>query len=472
MTLFPSALRSDRPRAMATPLRPLLGLRNLITRVLTRRRPLTIPVLSVVTSHVGVPHERAEPRLRWTDPWTAPGGDFEASAIRNAELDVTMVPRRGESWEAVSDFALSYDGYGYWDDLPTLAGRVLQGWTRRRSLPSTLDELRGCLFYEQRRWHHFGEDPSGRSADYMWAVVDAIGALASPHISTMGPIPDPRPAVASEAHVKLLPSPVGLLHSLPPPAPALRPLPARPGRLMPVPASETHVQLVSVIDDSPRRSFGRSSFDTVLDNAAFDTPAFDNAANTVARHPSGHGARQSWSHAGNPAEHPAMARSVRDLRPMPSADPLPKPPVIVRRSRHGTTGAPNRPGGTVNATRTSTDPWSSNGARRAPDEAEHVSSAPAEVTPWCREFFSDDTAYRSWVDAHPQGFVLNQPRSSRAKAPTLHRVGCAVVAWRDGDETRTTDRVRVCGLSADALRTWSLARGTAEPNACGRCCSS
>ena len=123
---------------------------------------------------------RPKPTLRWTDPHTPPAGDYAASAIPNAELDVAAVPQRGESWEAVSDFALSYDGYAYWDDLSTLAGRVLQRWTRRRTLPDTLDELRGCLFYEQRRWHHFGEVPTGRSAEYMWAMVAAIGALALP----------------------------------------------------------------------------------------------------------------------------------------------------------------------------------------------------------------------------------------------------------------------------------------------------
>ena len=141
--------------------------------------------------------DRPEPTLRWTDPHTAPAGDYAASAIPNAELDIAAVPRRGESWDAVSDFALSYDGYAYWDDLSTLAGRVLQRWTRRRSLPDTLDELRGCLFYEQRRWHHFGEEPTGRSAEYMWAMVDAIGALALPLPAGTDPRVPPTPDAPS-----------------------------------------------------------------------------------------------------------------------------------------------------------------------------------------------------------------------------------------------------------------------------------
>ncbi len=266
--------------------------------------------------------ERAEPQLRWTDPHHAPVGDYAASAITNADLDIADVPRRGESWEAVSDFALSYDGYGYWDDLSTLAGRVLQHWTRRRSLPDTLDELRGCLFYEQRRWNHFGEEPTGRSADYMWAMVDAIGALAGPVAPTTDRIADPRRAIAPEAHVKLVATRAVALRPVPSPALSLRPLPARAGRLVPVPAAEAHVRLVSAIEEE---------------------------AGAKSRHPSRYATKRSSGHlSGNPADHPAMSGAVRDLRPMPSAEPLPKPPVIVRRTRRGLAAAPNRPGGAVN----------------------------------------------------------------------------------------------------------------------------
>ncbi|HUI03931.1 MAG TPA: hypothetical protein VLZ77_10340, partial [Acidimicrobiales bacterium] len=155
----------------------------------------------------GTHHERPEPRLRWSDDHAVPAGDFQASAIANAALGPDDIPVRGDSSDALAEFALSYDGYAYWDDLPELANRVLQRWTRDRSLPATLDELRGCLFYEQRRWHHFGEDPAGRSARYMWAVVEAIDELVAPGPAAAGAPRDPRPARASEAHVQVLPRP-------------------------------------------------------------------------------------------------------------------------------------------------------------------------------------------------------------------------------------------------------------------------
>jgi len=444
MTLFPSALRSGRPPAMGVAVRPLDGFWNFLSRLLAPRR--SSPVLSLVTSPVGAAAiERAEPQLRWTDPHTAPDGDFAASAIPNAELDTIAVPRRGEPWEAVSDLALSYDGYGYWDDLPMLAGRVLQRWTRRRSLPHTLDELRGCLFYEQRRWHHFGEEPTGRSAEYMWAVVDAIGALVVPVTPTTGRIADPRRAIAPEAHVKLVATRAVALRPVPSPPLSIRPLPARAGRLVPVAAAEAHVRLVTAIGDE---------------------------AEAKSRHPSGYAMRRSTGHLpGSPADHPAMHGVVRDLRPMPSADPLPKPPVIVRRPRRAGSSAPNRPGGAVNTGRNQSDPREQNRSRWKLEKTPDTSSPVPEVTPLCHEFFTDDPAYWTWVEAHGDGLVLNQPRSAPSKAPTLHRVSCAVVARRPDTETPTAGvvTVRVCGPNADALRTWSVARGSGEPIACRRC---
>ena len=287
----------------------------------------------------------------------------------------------------------------------------------------------------------------------MWATVEAIGALALPspvplHTTTHLPA-DPRRAVAPEAHVKLVATRAVALRPVPSLPLTLRPLPAHAGRLVPVPAAEAHVRLVTSIEEE---------------------------ASAMARHPSRYTARRSSSHAstdpadhasGNPADHPAMNGAVRDLKPMPSADALPKPPVIVRRARRAMSGAPNRPGGSVNTTRTTADPWPSTGSRW---KLEKVPDSSSEVTPLCHEFFADDAGYATWVDAHPQGFVLNQPRSARAKAPTLHRAACGALSTRSGTDTRPSATVRVCGPDVDVLRTWSMARGTGEPAACRRCC--
>jgi hypothetical protein len=429
MTLFPSALRPDRLRAMGAPSRPVHGLRSIVTWV-ARRRPLSASTLSVVAPHADAArHERPEPQLKWDDPCTPPGGDFSGCAVPNAELAATEIPRRADSWDAVSDFALSYDGYEYWADLPELARRVVQRWTRSRTLPGALDELRACLFYEQRRWHHFGEEPTGRSAEYMRAILDAIRTVAVPITPPAGRVPDPRRATAPEAHVKLV-----AVRGV-----ALTPVARHVDRLVPVAAAEAHVRLVSAIEDQ---------------------------AGAKARHPSAYASRRN---AGHPSEHLAVNGSSRDLRPMPSAEPLPKPPVIVRRRRPDVPVAPNRPGGAVNAARTSAARRPSNGPRR--DTATESADAPTtEVTPLCHEFSHDDAGYLAWVDTHPHGFVLNQPRAAGAKTPTMHRVGCASVAGHDdAGGTLTVTAVKVCGPSAEVLGAWSVARGAGQPAPCRRC---
>jgi len=125
----------------------------------------------------------------------------------------------------------------------------------------------------------------------------------------------------------------------------------------------------------------------------------------------------------------------------------------------------------MHSSRPSPEPWAANGSRWKFDNEDGDSdetTAVAEITPLCHEFFTDDAGYGTWMVGHPGGFVLNQPRSAASKPPTLHRVGCAVVAPKDTDTNKNA--VRVCGPSADALRTWSMARGTGEPTPCRRCC--
>ena len=134
--------------------------------------------------------------LRWRDAQSAPPGQFDTRAVPDAWLTPEQVPGRGEPWDAVFDFALTYDGHAYWDGLSELAARVLTAWTRAQSLPTELGQLRACLFHEQRRWHHFGIDPADRSASYMWALVDAIRDRVEARAGD-GTVPTPPLAPAS-----------------------------------------------------------------------------------------------------------------------------------------------------------------------------------------------------------------------------------------------------------------------------------
>lgn len=134
---------------------------------------------------------RPDPVLRWKDPSRPPAGDFAPCAVPNGQLRVHAIPDHSDSWDAVSSFSLSYDGYAYWDDVSELATRSIRGWTRSRTLPGSIDELRACLFYEQRRWHHFGEEPNGRGAQYVWALLDGLRTLVVAR--TVAPAPPEHP---------------------------------------------------------------------------------------------------------------------------------------------------------------------------------------------------------------------------------------------------------------------------------------
>jgi hypothetical protein len=128
----------------------------------------------------GPPSHRPGPVLRFRDPLNAPAGAFAANAVPNGMLSVEDVPRAEAPWESVEEFALTYDGYAYWSDISELASRTVRTWTHDGTMPEDLDSLRGCLFYEARRWHHFGEEPDGRAEHYLRALVDAIARAVVP----------------------------------------------------------------------------------------------------------------------------------------------------------------------------------------------------------------------------------------------------------------------------------------------------
>lgn len=66
------------------------------------------------------------------------------------------------SWQASAEFAHLIDGYAIMGDaLGTLANEHLQAAERQGVWRGTARELWLCLFFEHRRWRHFGEYPKG-----------------------------------------------------------------------------------------------------------------------------------------------------------------------------------------------------------------------------------------------------------------------------------------------------------------------
>jgi hypothetical protein len=70
----------------------------------------------------------------------------------------------------IGAFALTFDGYWHWGSFEACAEVA----NARRGGP--LAELRICLFFEQRRWRHFGDEPDARAMAYIRGIISSIRA--------------------------------------------------------------------------------------------------------------------------------------------------------------------------------------------------------------------------------------------------------------------------------------------------------
>ena len=77
------------------------------------------------------------------------------------------------------EYALTVDGYGYATanlgvECGDLANQKLEAYGRYGNWQGSFQELRCCLFFEQRRWRHFGITPSGDQLVGIQALFMAI----------------------------------------------------------------------------------------------------------------------------------------------------------------------------------------------------------------------------------------------------------------------------------------------------------
>jgi hypothetical protein len=94
--------------------------------------------------------------------------EFGTAELTNAELREDLLPSPEASWHDIQRFALTFDAYGHWGSLQRCA-EIANSRDHRN-----LTHLRTCLFFEQRRWRHFGEAPKGTDLRYMQDLVERI----------------------------------------------------------------------------------------------------------------------------------------------------------------------------------------------------------------------------------------------------------------------------------------------------------
>jgi hypothetical protein len=93
------------------------------------------------------------------------------SEILNEDLKLEQVPGADATWERIEQFALTFYGTArIGKRLPELAESHRLGGT----VPQGLDELRGCLYFEQRKWRHFMSRPDTKALRHLRALIEGI----------------------------------------------------------------------------------------------------------------------------------------------------------------------------------------------------------------------------------------------------------------------------------------------------------
>lgn len=91
--------------------------------------------------------------------------------ISNDVLKRAQVPPAGAPWEAIEAFALTFDGYAAFGN--TL-GPLAEQHRKAGTVPTDLDELRACLFLEQRSWRHVGSVPDRAGLAHVERLLEGI----------------------------------------------------------------------------------------------------------------------------------------------------------------------------------------------------------------------------------------------------------------------------------------------------------
>jgi len=91
-------------------------------------------------------------------------------------------------------------------------------------------------------------------------------------------------------------------------------------------------------------------------------------------------------------------------------------------------------------------------------------------------FDGDDAAYRAWLAANRDGYVLNTRRRIDPGYMVLHRAGCySISRYADNaPEGAFTERgyIKVCASELDAMRDWVRSNGRPDGSfskECGIC---
>jgi hypothetical protein len=93
--------------------------------------------------------------------------------ISNEVLKLSDIPVSDSPFELVEQFGYTFNGF---EQLGSFAACADIANEPRHD---TLTNLRACLFFEQRRWHHYGDRPDAEAQEYQRGLVEKIRVKVS-----------------------------------------------------------------------------------------------------------------------------------------------------------------------------------------------------------------------------------------------------------------------------------------------------
>lgn len=87
------------------------------------------------------------------------------------QLEGVPIPGPNAPWREIEVFALTFDGY---KRIGPRLGELAERHRKARTVPDDLDELRGCLFLQQRSWRHAQCVPDDAGMKHIRALIEGI----------------------------------------------------------------------------------------------------------------------------------------------------------------------------------------------------------------------------------------------------------------------------------------------------------
>jgi len=92
------------------------------------------------------------------------------------------ISKENSNWMELQEYSLNFNAYEYWGSLEKVAEIANQHYKRYEKdgvISNNIEVLRTSLFFEQRRYRHFGYDPEPETMEYLRTIIKKIKKLIS-----------------------------------------------------------------------------------------------------------------------------------------------------------------------------------------------------------------------------------------------------------------------------------------------------